>query len=557
VHAQFRGQSAMVRCFRQFTAVLLFNRICSSAVRTSSRRSTDTTARSDAAQVLASRRTAWPTDVLTTFGEKLWSIVDGGDLDTFTTNNEPAVGFPNSGNTCYMAAALQVLLRTPSLVDIVTDPYMLKNQSDFKQLLVVTVLQDVSRALSFEGHGGRMMPHDILKRMRDQLISINLMPASNLDTQEDAGDFIMKLLDIYDPRKVPGMGTLRTQTFVGECDDVRSIELLFRHYGVLEVTPWAEGVNESVQDEPPGVPLVLLGHDESQGAIDGALESIELQEEAEAQGTQRRTCFGLWDTEPPTFRERSAHGSQNPCCKLVKRFWAIPDHDIAMFSVDRHFYEDGDYVKSNVAIDLAGDGSVELPIFTQSGRRLRARFLLTACTYYDGDATSGHWIAFARVRGTATLNESRWYKFDDDSAKRQWEFTAVRRCRQDGTFLVFERVDRRRGWDARASLMAREKNLVASYNAAKCRAARARPTVAQAHARPTGLETVEEEVGNTSVKGDDHDSPAMEVDGAKEEVVETSFGDISVEEVGVHETAMEMETAAESGTGEAVGASAP
>jgi len=356
-----------------------------------------------------------------------------------------------------MAAALQVIMHTPALAAFVTNPMNLHNRSDFKQLLVVAMLHHVAGEL-WSADGGHCVAANHLNMVRDKLIQIQMIEASSRKREEDAGEFIMKILGIFDERNVPGLASLRTDTYVGECQKVRVLESMFRDYGVVEIYGAEDpAVNRTTHDDPPGVPFVHLDRDAT-GQLENALLSVEVDEEM-MQGDRRRTCFGMWDNEVPPAPVRP------PCCRLVKRRWAMGGGDLVMFVVDRHYYANGVYRKSKTALDLDRDGTIELVVAVGAMGRKRVRYRLSACTHYGGSSLTGHWVAYALVR-RAARDAREWFMFNDATVSSQSPRKAVRACSEAGTFFVFEKVGAPRAINLAEVLARNRQMLMESYLAA-------------------------------------------------------------------------------------------
>jgi len=307
-------------------------------------------------------------------------------------------------NTCYLAAALQVIFRTPALANFVTDASNLRSRFD-PQLLVETLsaLRPDHETTLLES---RALSAPSLDAARAALIAAGVIPRASQETQEDAGDLIMKILDRFDPQKVPGLSTPITETYAGTFEQIIELHQIVQ-LGVGQLSGFAEP--QSVKPGVRGVPVIGLGNDEA-----GDLES----------------ALGRWE-----FIEGAT-------CRLVKTSWRIDSSDIVMFNIDRHYFADGRYQKSEIPLWLTGTGGIELPVHEANGRVWKP-FQLHACTAYTGHGVSGHWVALARLplrrsfasEGPAVL---QWYRFDGRDATLLDDSHAISLCSTAGSFVVFQ-----------------------------------------------------------------------------------------------------------------------
>lgn len=311
-------------------------------------------------------------------------------------------------NTCYLAAALRVIFRTPDLRECVTRPANLAKPSDPDQQLLVETLAEARETL---GQQNSLLAHlAVMEVTRGRLIDAGLIPEASRVAQEDAADMIMKILDRFDPKKVPGMSTPITQSFTGTCLDVRDAHHMasrgLRSGPVFEYA-LSRLTAGNVSLGSRGIPYIGFGQG-SAGELASALETWELIE------------------------------AESGDCRLLRQAWRIDAEDTLMLNIGRHYIEDGMYKTSEVAISSDNGGSIELPVHEEDGPPQKHLFRFHACTVYSGSGLSGHWVAMTRQAPGAGGRGREWRVFDDSLSIDLSEADAVARCSSMGTFVVLE-----------------------------------------------------------------------------------------------------------------------
>lgn len=410
--------------------------------------------------------------------------------------SELAKGFQNAHNSCYMAAALQMMLHLPGLLSYMVvegNINTIDGLSPLKAKKMIVLLQDIQEL--YERIEGSVIPSSITATIRSRLIEIG-MPVDGEDSQEDASGVLLKIMEAF--LKPPGLSRLRTEHSVKQCEInsnsfVRLIPGLkwSQPVNIKTIGAWrrnSDGSCGTRKVNPPTVANAMLPDPSG-----GSFSIPELLKSEKRQGTlSKQAVDDLYDasidwvecnykhnlTDRPFTKEDpkplwycdSKQPSRAMDVSLYKvrldgaqtvaiyRFSEVtenivPDEDLFMLQMSRFTTTIDPLTLAMVpqAIDIYllidNDGIVELP--ANGGSTVR-NFQLKACTIHGGHLGGGHWTAAVR------MNDGRWMNFDDDVVSYYAdESEAVEVCRTTSQFLVFEKTTRKpsaiHGFEARTT----------------------------------------------------------------------------------------------------------
>mmetsp|Transcript_32237 Transcript_32237/g.94244 ORF Transcript_32237/g.94244 Transcript_32237/m.94244 type:complete len:714 (+) Transcript_32237:32-2173(+) len=345
-----------------------------------------------------------------------------------------AIGFANTGNSCYLAAALQVLLHTPPLLEFVLDEENLEPGVDPQLVALLKEIVDMYvTSASISETATLRISH------RFEELKLNFEDQGDHEgSQQDAADVLERILGRYRAAFVPGFGRHITTTFAQDCDP-------------------EQGTNARRIDPVPGcdewrdLPGDVCGHSRVQSpsmavaylaAFDGS-SSVALGEALVSSETYGGAAGdmdllddnGAWETESVSEVKRVLYnGMYLEISKWeVEEAWVFPDTGVAMMRVNRHLWDPiRGAMKRAVAVSLGDNGDVQLPVMIGDQDHWMP-FRLIGCTYYSGKQSYGHWTALTLVEGRG------WYEFDDLDVRPVDAAVALRNCGEDGPFMVFAR----------------------------------------------------------------------------------------------------------------------
>mmetsp|Transcript_5849 Transcript_5849/g.17297 ORF Transcript_5849/g.17297 Transcript_5849/m.17297 type:complete len:480 (+) Transcript_5849:72-1511(+) len=369
------------------------------------------------------------------------------------------INFENSDNKCWLHTALQLVLHTEGLINVLTDEFKFAPTGLFEVDPpagtgegIPGLMKDLQWVYTHWRNEKAAIPADFTSAFAAAL-------GLNCGEQEDAGQFFERLLGQYHQWAVPFGRLLETHAVEGNCTNNYFVRqrLTFTEDG----TEWAKTESGCHSAKPRGLndyilPIIKLpfeGQEDTLALADlfndrqtttkldhDQMQALDTPDTWEySSGPLIGQKFSIESPHSDTVKnEEGEHidlthidtiklgdGRYTVFQYTVHEHWVLPNEDVFMFRIS------GMNGLANNDIEMSAKVTLKVGTF---GEEQYQEYQLKGCAVQKGDQFGGHWCAYMKLK-------KGWY-LADDTAKamvKVKEESALNACGTHGVFVILEK----------------------------------------------------------------------------------------------------------------------